>query len=1172
MGLRFILGGSGTGKSYRMYSDMIRRGDNCLAIVPEQFTMETQKTIVNLSECHGTMSVDILSFQRLAKRIFDEAGLNTLTLLDDTGKCLILRKVIEENKDKLTIFGSKVRMAGFIEEMKSMICELYQYGISDDKFDEMLGKAKEKPLLYAKLQDIQLISVKLKEYLNDRFVMNEELLQKVCELIPNSKLIKNSHVTFDEYTGFSTVQYDVITALLKYAKSVTIALTVRDADRIDYSRESETNIFNLTIKTVNRLKRIAKDENVEVYSDIVLTKPYRFREHRPLLFLEKNLFRYRVNPYTLSENEKDSISIHVCGNQNGEAEYVACTIRNLVAEEGYRYKDIAVVTADIEGYHRSVTEQFERHGIPCFIDYKKSIIANPMVESIRAVIEIITDNYSYESVFRYLKCGMSGLTRREIDLLENYVISHGIRGYKKWNHPIEDNEELEMARQKVLEDTSDLYENLKKRNLDVKTAITALTDFINGLNMEEKLEGITEEFYESGEIGRAKEFAQTYELVMELLLKMENLIGDEKIKAKEISAMLDSGFEEIKVGTIPPTLDKVVVGDIERTRLGDIKVLFLIGANDGIIPWNAAKTGVLTRSERNFLADSGVELSPTVRENAFIQKFYLYRIFTKMSDRLYISFKRSNGDGSSARQSYIIGSIYEMYHGMDIVDEDRKANTGAEACTRVTNLESAIFYVAEHIQDYLADKMSEEEKNVFREMYVTCLREELGFNQESGEDGNVGVEAHKNADCMDKILRAATYCIEPARIDRAVARAIYGDNLHNSVSRLETFAACAYRHFIYYGLMLAERKEYIVERNDIGNIYHNAIELFFKKIRERNISYDKLDDELRKMIIGESVDEASRDRDENIFTDTGRNRYMLEKIKRISDKTVWVLINQIQAGSFIPAEFEVRFSSDYGLDKLKYIYDDGTQMGLRGVIDRVDYYQDGDDIYVKIVDYKSGYKKFEVNDIYNGLQLQLVVYMEAALELTKKKNPNKNVIPAGMFYYNIDDPVVKAEDVISDNETEMLENVRREVLKKQRINGTFVDDEEVLEALDGEVEELRESGGDSVYAPLGFTKKGEFKKNSAQITDSSMKCLIDFVHDSVGKIGRKIIDGDIDINPYSLAADGGKMPCDYCDYKQICGFDKNIKGCNPRVLMKADSEKIWKIIRQGGDDDGKMDQ
>lgn len=1162
MGLQLILGSSGTGKTTKIYNDMLQKSSidkdrKYLAVVPEQFTMETQKIIVELSPGHGTMDIDILSFDRLAKRIFDEAGMNTLEVLDDTGKCLIIRKIIEENKNRLTVFGSKVKMSGFIDEMKSLVSELYQYGIGEKELDEMLVKSTKKPLLYAKLEDIRLIMVELKKYLEDKFIMNEEILRRVCELIPESEIVKNSYITFDEYTGFSPVQYEVIRMLLKYAGDINVALTVRDADEIDYAKAGDgLDTFGITVKTVNKLKRIASDENVEIYSDIILKENYRFKECSEFRYLEENIFLYGKKPFEVKDSER--ISVHVCANAETEADYVAYNIKELVNTKGYRYKDIAVVTADISTYHRVITEVFQKHDVPCFIDYKRSVIANPMVESLRAVLEIISEGYSYESVFRLLKCGMSSLERKEIDKLENYVIRYGIRGYKRYSNEFvsaneEIDEDINIARQKFIDDTDNLYKAFKKNTrITVRESITALYEFVVRLNMDGKLAAMERYFRENNNLSMAKEYAQTYEKVMKLFDKTVFLIGDEMVNAKELAAILDSGFEDIKVGIIPTTLDRVVVGDIERTRLNNVKALFFIGVNDGLIPKSEVKGGVLTQGERSFLEENDIELSPGARENVFIQKYYLYLMLTKMSEKLYISFKKTNGDGKSERPSYLINTIMHMFKGIKIYDEDNiKCSNIAD---KITNIKSAKSYLAELIGGYLREEYDNEDEAFFRELYSICERYDVK---------------------PEELVRAAIYESSPTKLDKAIAKCIYGEKLTNSVSRLEKFAACAYEHFMNYGLNLQPRREFEVNSADIGSIYHSTIELFSKKIRDEKLSWKDIDDNRRNELINESVDEAVKKNGTGVFEDSARNRFIVNRIRKMAEKTAWVLQKQVMAGDFIPEDFELRFSSKYGADAMKYEYEDGTTMDIKGIIDRVDYYNDGDSVYIKIVDYKSGNKKLEINDIYNGLQLQLVLYMEAAIEFAKKKYPGKNIVPAALFYYNIDNPVIDRDkilnipDVIKAKSEEKEERIQKcaqsMVLDSQKVNG-FINNKTILKSLDRDIENYIENGGESLYIPVGYNKKGGFSSKSSVLTSYDMEKLMTFVHNKIGELGHQIIDGCIDVNPYIKISPGGgmsngKTPCAYCEYNDICGFDGKISGYEYRKLIKKKDEEVWKMLR-----------
>ena len=1138
MGLQLILGGSGTGKSYMMYQDVVKKSINnryesFMAIVPEQFTMETQKTIVQLSPQKGSMNIDILSFDRLAKRIFEEAGLNTLNVLDDTGKCLILRKIIEENQVQLSVFGSKVKMAGFIDEMKSVISELCQYGIGEEELKEIAKQTKSRPLLHAKFQDILIILTKLRDFLEGKFIMNEELLTRVCELIPYSKLIQNSHITFDEYTGFSPVQYQVIGEVLKYAKSVTVTLTIRDANSLRLQNVKEQDIFLLTIKTANRLKKLAEDNKVVIHSDIFLTENKRFVQSQDLDFLERNLFCYGKHEFI----KQDNINITVSTNPVMEANYVAGTIKKLILEQKVRYKEIAVLTSDIEGYHKVIGEVFEQHEIPCFIDYKRSIIATPMVETIRAVLEIITDNYSYESVFRYLRCYMSSLSREEVDILENHVLARGIRGYKRWRGNFRtDDETILVARDKVLEDTLPVYQAFKQKKdgkpVTVREAITALYEFGLALNLEGKTLALKEKFTQENNLSMAKEYTQIYGKIMELYDKTVYLIGDEHIKVQELVSILDAGFEDIKVGVVPPTLDRVSVGDIERTRLKDIKVLFLVGANDGLIPKVGGKKGILTQSERMFLSESGVELSPTAREDAFIQKFYLYMMLTKPSFKLYISYKRIDADGSSCRPSYLIGHISKLFPDLKIVDQEKMEENNP--MVRITNEKKAYEYISENIFDYMAGRKN----GLFHEIYQELLNRDVDFKQ---------------------LISAANFEQNHTKMDKIVAKMLYGENLYNSVSRLEGFAECAYKHFIDYGLQLMERKGFEVEYTDIGNIYHDAIDTFSKKIESKHLSWSEIEDTQRDLLVAETMAEIEEKYAESAINDSARNRYMFERIKDITGKTIWVLQQQVKQGRFQPAGFEVKFASDRGLDELSYEYDSNQHMELHGKIDRIDYFNDGDDIYIKIIDYKSGVKKFHINDVYNHLQLQLVIYMEAALALTKKRFPDKKVYPAGMLYYNIDNPIIEVDSKDSD--------VKEEYLKALCPNGLITAKDTILNALDIEIENRENIAYSSAVIPVTVNKNGSLSEKSSCVTTENFENLLSYVHDEVRELGKQILDGYIKANPYvktktNGAVDVSTAPCVYCAYKSICGFDRSIAGYKYRELPNFDKKEAWNKINK----------
>lgn len=1148
MSVQLVLGGSGTGKTHRILKDMVEDSyknpdKKYFAIVPEQFTLETQRRIVMLGDRRGTMNINIISFERLATRLFEEAGMDSFKILNDTGKCLIIKKIIEENKEKLPVCAKKAKLPGFVEEMKSVISEFYQYGIDGERIDDILLRSQSKPVLAEKFEEIALIMEKLKEYVKDEYMMNEELLTRACEQIPYSKLIKGSVMVFDEYTGFSPVQYEMLRALCKYAKKIQICLTIRSTEMMAHSAEND--IFHLTKKTVAHIEQMCADCGVEMENPLIFTENVRQRDFTMLNALEQNLFRYPVVTFD-KEESRPSVVVCSAANQLDEAEFVATKIRELIRTQGIRFRDLAVLSPDLEGYRRALEEAFDTHEVSYFMDYKRSMLSNPMVEGIRAAMEVVLENFQYESVFRYLRSGMSRLEREMTDRLENHVIQRGIRGYARWSgedFKTED-EDILAAKSLVMDELSDLYEALKpargKKPVSVARQMEGICRFCEKMRMDERIKEMTAMFQEKGMLAKVKEYEQAYEKVMQVFNQTVHLLGEEALVLSELSQILDAGFDEIKVGVIPPSMDAVAVGDIERTRLRDIQVLFLVGANDGLIPKQGGKSGILSQNERGYLEELGVELSPTAREDIFIQKYYLYMMLTKPSKQLFLSYKRVNNDGKSVRPSYLIGQLKRMYPRLQVVDCD--VIKERETFAAVTNKKTAYSKIAEEMFDQVHGRRDAG----FLELYRELLRRDVK---------------------MDALLSASEYQYKNERLKKEIAKLLYGENLFNSVSRLESFSDCAYRHFIEYGLALVKRNEYQVEAADIGNILHEVLNQFSRTLRKEKLSWKTIEDTKRDAIIEQCVAKMHEQYSDSVMCDNCRNQAMFERVLTMAKKTILILQKQVRKGKFEPHAFEMRFKSEEGIPELSYDYGD-SRMEIHGVIDRTDYYECGDDIYVKVIDYKSNNKKFIISDAINRRQLQLVVYMEAAMTIAGKNNKGKKIHPAGILYYNVDEPEIKGSEVGVNSEKDMCaseDKIEKAYLKSLCPNGIIDEQEMVLAAFDEEYEENK-AEHKSLVAPFSTLKAGNLAKSSQTLSEEDMTCLMKFVHDEVGVLGKEILEGVIQVKPAAKLKSGGgidetTLPCRYCDCRGICGYDSNIPGYEVRELQDMKPDKAMEYIK-----------
>lgn len=1135
MSLQLYLGSAGSGKSYEMYRNIIEEsqknpGLNYLIIVPEQFTLQTQKDIVSMHPNHGVMNVDILSFMRFAYRIFDEVGGNDFPILEDTGKSMVVRKVVAEKRKELILFGSGVKKTGFVNELKSLISELYQYNISSDDFEQMFEISSNKPVLKAKLQDIRTIYQGFAEFMSERYITAEEILVVLSKVIDKSQWLKNSVICLDGFTGFTPCQNEILAKMMALSKKVMVTVTIDPREPL-LAKEADYQLFGLSQKTIKKLYDIADETNTKVEEPIYVQDkkgemiPYRFRNSPALAFLERNLFRY---PYDVYKEDQNEISIHTARSPEAEIAFVVREIKRLIREEGYRYQDIAVITGDIERYGRLTKYYFNQAGIPCFIDYKKEILGNPFVVFLRSAIAIAAEDYSYESVFAYLRTGLTDILEEEVDLLEDYVLAMGIRGAKRYLEPFTrtfgrkkqvDLDLLNTIREKLIKEVHPLYDVLKSKDKTVKDYTQAIYELGIRLQVWEKLEDLSVYFKEHDLPLMSKEYEQVYRIVMELFDQIVLLLGNEQISLKEFAEVLETGLVEAKVGLIPPGIDELVIGDIERTRLKDIKALFFVGVNEGIVPKVIGSGGILSDMERELLVDSGIELAPTKRQKAFTENFYIYLCMTKPKEKLYISYHRVNEEGKAVGPSYLIGKLMTYFKKLNIINEDE-------------NKEDIEHILQDDGIAYLADGIRKPHSlPFFNELY------------------HYYKEDSKRKRILDLLISGAFYVNKEKGISKEAAYLLYGDKLSGSVTRLERYAGCAFAHFMSYGLSLEERKEYKLAVPDIGNIFHNAIDEFSKMLDVSPYNWHTIPDDIREEWAIHSVKKAVEEFEGTYLRSSKRNEYLIKRIERITVRTLWALCNQIRQGSFEPAGYEMAFS---------HIPD--SALILRGRIDRLDLYEIEDKVYVRVIDYKSGSTTFDIQSIYYGLQQQLAIYLSAAIDYLSKQYQDKEIIPAGIFYYNIDDPIVAKS-----------EQADEDIYKSLKMNGLVNKEKEVIGLMDNKMKgpdgTLRPSAKSDII-PVETNKEGELSKRSSTANKKQIEALLSFVNQKLTFDKNHILQGDAKLNPYRS---GDRTACDYCEYRAACGFDPRLPGYNYRNLAKRPVEELKEEI-WGKEDSYEVDQ
>lgn len=1157
MGLQFYIGASGCGKSYQLYNHIIDSAIanphvNYLIVVPDQFTMQTQLEMVRKHPRRGIMNIDVLSFGRLSHRIFEEVGGNDKPVLDDTGKSLVLRRVAASVEEELGVMKRNIRKTGYISEVKSALSEFMQYGLGTKDVEKLCVYASGRNALACKLKDLHILYENFLKFINERYITTEETLDLLRKALPRSRVVKDSVIVFDGFTGFTPIQYGVMQELMVQAKQVIVTVTM-DAREDAYAQDGEQKLFHLSKKTIHDLDRLCKEAGVKREKDVIIADEvvWRYRDNAGLSHLERELFRY---PYQAYEGRQESIHVFEASNPKEELRQVCLEIRRLIRENDYCYRDIAVVTGDLERYGFLAREMFQRFEIPFFVDQTNKLVLNPFIEFIRSALLVVIQEYSYEAVFHFLRCGLAGVTPDETDRLENYCVTMGIRGKKAWTNkftrrPKRQEEEaaelgeLNAIREKVVTMLAPLMRPKGDKKATGKELVCALYEFIVNAAIEEKLAAYEQYFTEQGDLVRAKEYAQIYRLVMELLEQICGLLGEEELEIREFADILDAGFAEIKVGTIPQNVDKVVIGDIERTRLCEIRALFFIGVNDGIIPKSGGTGGIISDIDREFLQESEYELAPTPRQQMYIQRLYLYLVMTKPTELLYLSYSKVDNEGKSIRPAYLINTVIRLFPDIEI--DQPQLRTIEE---QIESPQDTLAYLVTLLRRYAADEIGEE-RALFITLYDTYVRNE------------------RYAPILEQMKKAAfSYLVnaDTNRLPRELAQLLYGQSLKNSISRLEKFASCAYAHFLQYGLSLEERGKYSFESVDMGNVFHAVLESFSDRIVREGYTWFDFPEEEGERIVGECLEEYAVTYGETILYSSKRNEYMITRMRRILNRTVQTLQYQLRKGAFTPENFELSFQVASDLDAVNIALSEEERMQLIGRIDRVDTCRKEDKLYVKIIDYKSGNRRFDLAALYYGLQLQLVVYMNAAVEVFKKREQDKKndtrVIPAAMLYYHVSDPMTETDKGQPD-----ISEINAAILDELKMTGMVSDDEEVIRMLDKDFETK------SSVIPVARKKDGSFTQASSVLSDEDFKTISDYVNHKIRELGVSILDGDIGLRPYEQR---DANACTYCDYKSVCGFDKKLGAQLVRHLEELDQESAMECIRRslGMDDEEGSEQ
>ncbi|NBG87361.1 helicase-exonuclease AddAB subunit AddB [Isachenkonia alkalipeptolytica] len=1138
MPLRYLMGRAHSNLQETLFQEISRRErenpeGRFFLIVPEQFTLQTERALIESQELRGILNVEVLSFTRLGYRVFNEVGGITSVVIDELGKNMMIKKILQEHREKLLMYEKISDQLGFAKKMGEMITELKRHRITPVELNQTIRELEEEgredsPINY-KLWDISMIYEKLNQTFEDRYLDSEDRMDQMIDYLPRASFMKGTEVWIHGFYQYTPQMESLIETLEKEADNITLTFVMEQNPR-----EEERELFSVPEKALLKFRAIAKASGIQ--ERFVYPKKEEAPEiPRALQHIEREFYAY---PYEKFTEAPEGIELFAGANPYGEVEEMARRIMTLVREKNYRFRDIAIVSGDIQGYTMLIRRAFEEYGIPFFLDEKRSSMDRPVMEWILSALKTVESNYRYDQVFRFLKTGFHDLTLEEVESLENYALAYGVRG-KSWKEDFrygkeETLEELNHIRKRFIDPFLSLEKPLKgKKTVEEKTK--SLFRFMDKQGLKEKLNHWLQQLKQQGHFESHSENTQVWNQTMEIFDQLVEILGEQKLSLKEYIKVLESGFEAGEVGVIPSTIDQVLVGNLERSRAQDIKAMFLIGGNDGVIPYTEEKEELFLDHERVLLKKKGLEMEEDGETKLFEQNYGIYLALTKPRNYLWFSYAVSDNEGRALRPSILVERFLSLFPKLEIRDERFDLEGDIE---KVSTASGTFNELTDKMREYVEGK---DIAPLWWDVYSFYLGK---------EDWQQRREA---------MIQGLFYQNQKESIDPALARELYETPVRASASRFEKFHNCPFAHFVSYGLRPRERKKYEVQTVDMGDLFHQSIDSFAKRSEEQKLDWKTMDPRQGEALVEAVIDELAPSFGNGVLTSSYRYQYLTRRLKRISKKTVKTLIEQVQQGDFEPYKHEFAFGEGM-VDKLPFVIElsGGEKIYLEGRIDRLDRLVEDGESFIKVMDYKSGYAEFDLNALYHGLKIQLLLYLDAALSY-ESLGEGKPLRPAGVFYFKIEDPMVKdpgAEDP-SEAEREAYEKaVEKEINKQLKMKGLALKDVEVLKKMDKNLE------AGSEVLPVGIKKDGDFKKASSVASEEEFQGMIQYVRSLLRESGEDILRGKTRVSPCKV---GDRTPCDYCEYGGICQFDLQLKDNQFRHLKDRKPEEVLgEIMKKTG--------
>lgn len=1166
MSVTFLLGRSGSGKTTKIWESVSSSlekeplGSPIIILVPEQGSFGAERGLLTVGNVKGSIRAQTLSFSRLAYRVKQQTGGSASLPISEEGKKMLIYKIISRRKEELKLFGTSADRPGFVERLNQLHTEMKRCCLGSSDLEEQLsamrGAIARSPILEGKLEDIQLVFSELEKEMSQLYIDEEDRLAELAEHIPESSYIRGAEIWVDGFHGFTPQEFIVLRELMQQAAKLTISLTL-DRPYPYGDQLNELELFHPTAVTYIKLRGIAEELGIEVWDELLEPKILpRFAESPALAHLEQGYDRRKVWRGDEAQANQ-TISLGAAVSRRAEVEGALREMTRLARDEGAQYGEMAVLMRNIGDYEQLIKPLFQDYGVPFFLDQKVNELHHPLVEFIRSALDVVRRRWRYEDLFRCVKTELmlpldGSLTREDMDALENYVLACGIQGYRwtdgrSWKGipslSLEGGRQMDDALLATMERcrasiTGPLYA-FEKRIQKSRSGLelcTAVYKLLEETEAARTLENWSARALEQGHPEKAKEHSQLWGAVLDLLDQIVEMMGNERLEFEVFAGVLETGLAELKMGLVPPALDQVLVGNMDRTRPSGVKYAFLLGFNEGVVPAQFKEDGILSEGERSVLESAGIELAPGTSRKLLDERFLIYIALTTGSEKLWVSYATADDEGKTLLPSEVIRHLHKMFPGLQ---------------ERILSALPPVGLPEEVAEAIHRDFIGHPEQSLH--MLIVQLRQ---WRQGSDIPGvwwdvyNWLIKNQEHKPQLERLVSSLFYRNKGTKLKRGTSLRLYGGStLRGSVSRMEKFVACSFSHFASYGLRLKERQLYKLQAPDIGQLFHAALSDMAVRLKKEGRDWGSLSPEECRREASETVERLSPMLQGEILMSSKRYGYISRKLKNIVGRASVILGEHARRGSFEPVGLELDFGPDKPLPPLRITLPNGCVMEVIGRIDRVDMAHGEQGILLRVIDYKSSQKDLKLHEVYYGLSLQMLTYLDVLLTYSEQWL-GQPAFPAGTLYFHVHDPLLTSSNGMNKEQAE------QELLKRFKMKGLLTADREVVSLMDTTLDK-----GYSSIVPVAVKADGSFYSSASVATPEQWGHLLSSVRGTITDIGTRITEGDVEIEPYRI---GQETACTFCPFRAVCQFDEAVEGNKYNILGKPGKDVIWDLLSPKG--------